>query len=179
MIRITSEYLRKGDLVMLKRYANWVMSTMVRPCVLRKTNISINVIKRKDVDTNEDAMDLKEYGAWVVYRGVFEGRKKFDMVLNAQYLNRRAKKPVVRLKKIMLDLAHELTHIKQYINNELFDYVEGKVRYKGKVYHLGHAADEAAYYNSPWEIEAYGREFGFYAMFKKKIKQEEKEKAKK
>jgi hypothetical protein len=152
---------------------------MVRPCVLRKTNINISILKREDVGSNEDAMDLKEYGAWVVYRGIFNGRKRFDMVLNARYLNMKARKPLFRLKKVMLDMAHELTHVKQYLNNELFDYADGASRYKGEHFPLGHAADEKAYFNSPWEIEAYGREIGFFKMYKTKLKKEQQEKAKK
>jgi len=176
MIRITSEYLRKGDVAILKRYANWVLSKMVKPCVLRKSNINISIVRNEDLVRGEDMMDLKEYGAWVNYRGVFDGKKRFDMVLNARRLNKKAMKPMFRLKAIMLDMAHELTHVKQYLNNELFDYVDGKARYKGEVFHLGHTEDEEEYFNSPWEIEAYGREYGFYKMYKKKFLKENKKK---
>lgn len=178
MIRITSEYLRKGDVAILKRFAIWVLSKMVRPSVLRNSNISIHVVNKEDLVRGEEMMDLKDWGAWVNYRGVFNGKKKFDMVLNARRVNRKAKQPMFRLKGLMLDMAHELVHIKQYLNNELFDYVDGKARYKGEVFHLGHTEDEEAYFNSPWEIEAYGREYGFYKMFKKMFTQEQKKKSK-
>lgn len=178
MIRITSEYLRKSDVAILKRFANWVLLSMVRPGLLRKSNINVYVVKNEDCLLGEDMHDLKEYGAWVNYRGVFDGKKKFDMVLNARRLNKRAKNPMFRLKALMLDMAHELVHIKQYLNNELFDYVDGKARYKGEVFLLGHTEDEAEYYSSPWEIEAYGREYGFYKMYKKKFMKDKKEKAK-
>ncbi len=179
MIRITSDYLKKGEAALLKRYCNFVMSKLVRPSVLRKANINIRIIRNKDLETQSDAMDFKDYGAWVFYEGVFEGKKRFAMTLNAARINRNAKKPQFRLKKVMYDLAHELTHIKQYLNNELFDYVDGKARYKGEVFHLGHADDLETYFNSPWEIEAYGREHGMWKMFEKKLKQEQKEKNKK
>lgn len=176
MIRITSNYLRKADLVFLKRYCNFVMGKLVRPSVLRKSNISINILKNEDLDHKDDVLDLKEYGAWVTYDGIdsVTGKKRFNMILNARRINRRAKKQIPRLKALMLDAAHELTHVKQYLNNELFDYVDGKARYKGEIFPLGHADDEDAYYSSPWEIEAYGREYGMYKMFSKKIKNEQK-----
>lgn len=174
MIRVTSNYLRKADVALLKRYCNFVMLRMVRPGVLRKANINITILKNEDLDHVDDSFDLKEYGAWVTYDGVENGKKKFSMVLNARRINRRAKKQIPRLKSILLDSAHELVHIKQYLNNELFDYVDGKARYKGEIFPLGHANDEEAYYDSPWEIEAYGREYGMYKLFSKKIKQEQK-----
>ena len=155
------------------------MLRMVRPGVLRKANISITILKNEDLDHRDDAFDLKEYGAWVTYDGVFDGKKKFSMVLNARRINKRAKKPIPRLKALLLDSAHELVHVKQYLNNELFDYKDGKARYKGEIFPLGHANDEEAYYDSPWEIEAYGREYGMYKLFSKKLKQEQKEKSKK
>ena len=179
MIRITSDYLRKSDIALLKRYCNFVMLRMLRPGVLRKANINIRILKDEDLDHKDDTLDLKEYGAWVTYDGVFEGKKRFNMVLNARRINRRAKKPIPRLKALMMDSAHELVHVKQYLANELFDYVDGKARYKGELFPLGHSDNEEAYYDSPWEIEAYGREYGMYQLFKKKLQQEQKAKSKK
>lgn len=179
MIRITSDYLKRADIALLKRYCNFVVRKLVRPGILRKSNICIRILKNEDLDHTEDVIDLKEYGAWVSYDGIFDGKKRFSMILNARRINRRAKKQIPRLKALMLDAAHELTHVKQYLNNELFDYRDGKARYKGEIFPLGHSEDEETYYNSPWEIEAYGREYGMYKMFSKKLKQEQKEKAKK
>lgn len=176
MIRITSDYLRKTDLALLKRYCNFVMLRMVRPGVLRKACISIKIVKNEDLVGTDDAFDLKEYGAWVIYSGIENGKKKFNMVLNARRINKTGKKPVSRMKRIMYDVAHELVHVKQYLNNELFDYVDGKARYKGEIFPLGHSEDEEAYFDSPWEIEAYGREHGMYKLFTKKLKQEQKAK---
>ena len=178
MIRVTSDYLKKGDLALLKRFCNFVMLKMVKPAVLRKANISIRIIKNEDLDHTDDVMDLKDYGAWVIYEGIVDGKRKFNVVLNARRLNGKAKKPLYRIKKLMYDVAHELVHIKQYLNNELFDYVDGKARYKGQVFHSGHSDDLEKYFDSPWEIEAYGREYGLYKVFVKKIKKELKEKAK-
>ena len=176
MIRITSDYLRKTDLALLKRYCNFVMLRMVRPGVLRKACISIKIVKNEDLDHKEDNFDLREYGAWVTYDGIENGRKKFNMVVNARRINTRAKKQIPRLRKMFYDIAHELVHVKQYLNNELFDYVDGKARYKGEIFPLGHSEDEEAYFDSPWEIEAYGREHGMYKLFTKKLRQEQKAK---
>ena len=99
--------------------------------------------------------------------------------MNACRYNKRAKLPWIRLKNLMIDVGHEMVHIKQYLNNELFDYVDGKARFKGEVFHNGHSDDWEAYFNSPWEIEAYGREYGMYKMYVKKLKDDLKKKNKK
>ena len=65
-------------------------------------------------------------------------------------------------------------HVKQYLNSEMFDYVAGGVRYKGSYFDHSYQISEELYYDSPWEIEAYGREWGLYKMFKTKLKDEEK-----
>lgn len=71
-------------------------------------------------------------------------------------------------------LAHEMVHIKQYVNRELSDYWPKKTkrtskvteRWKGKNYN----SDKMDYYSFPWEIEAYGREEGLYRNFMHKEK---------
>jgi len=178
MIRITSDYLKKSDIALLKRFCNFVLRKMLSPSVIRKASINIRIIKNKDLNSDDDVMDLSEYGAWVYYDGVIDNKRRFTVTMNASHLNRNAKKPMSRLKAIMLDAAHEMVHIKQYMNNELFDYVDGKARFKGEVFR-GNIEDENVYFNSPWEIEAYGRSQGMYIMFHNKYKQEQKAKKKK
>jgi len=62
-------------------------------------------------------------------------------------------------KELFRTLAHEMVHLKQYSMGELsFDKTEtywyGKSwKPKGK---------QHKYFDSPWEIEAYGRDFGLY-----------------
>lgn len=60
-------------------------------------------------------------------------------------------------RKMLMTLAHECVHIKQYTLRELsssHDIFRGK-KYK----------DDIEYWESPWEIEAFGRERGLYTMF--------------
>ena len=78
-------------------------------------------------------------------------------------INNRAKKQIFRLKEPMKTLIHELIHVKQYANNQLFDYVDGDSKFEGWVYKRTESVEE--YWDSPWEIEAYGRTDGVYEMF--------------
>lgn len=66
-------------------------------------------------------------------------------------------------------LAHEMVHVKQYARNELGkemtlakggDGIRIATRWKGEFWEP--SKNECGYFDSPWEIEAYGREVGLY-----------------
>jgi hypothetical protein len=69
---------------------------------------------------------------------------------------------------IIKTLAHEMVHVKQHAKNELqTGYViasrgglKTSSKWMGKVWKP--KAKEDHYFDSPWEIEAYGREVGLY-----------------
>lgn len=69
---------------------------------------------------------------------------------------------------IIKTLAHEMVHVKQYAKRELVSgvFVAAKGGLKITSKWMGEIwkpkAKEDNYYDSPWEIEAYGREVGLY-----------------
>jgi hypothetical protein len=70
--------------------------------------------------------------------------------------------PNLGKRNMLLVIAHEMVHIKQYAKGELKDYVRvNKVKWKGKVYNDA----KIDYWEQPWEIEAHGREKGLYYKF--------------
>ena len=173
MISVTSNYLRQKDLAMIRKYSRFVLNKLVRAGVQRKSKITIKILGEQEIKDAADLLDLKKYKAWCTYDGVDEnGIKKFTVVLDHKNVNQRGKKPLTRLKNLLIDLGHELVHVKQYLNNEIFDYKDGGVRYKGVIFDDSYYKDEESYYDSPWEIEAYGREWGLYRMFVNHLKQE-------
>ena len=173
MIAVSSNYLRKSDFVTIRKYSRFVLNRLVRPCVQRRAKISIKILGEDEIRDAADLLDLKKYKAWCTYDGLDdEGNKKFTVVLNYKRISKLGKKPQTRLKQLLIDLGHELTHIKQYLNNEIFDYKNGDVRYKGLIFDASHYMDEEKYFDSPWEVEAYGREWGLYKMFCNHLKQE-------
>jgi hypothetical protein len=174
MIKISSYHLSKSDLSLLRKFSNFVLKKFVKNSTLNKSLVKIEVVHANDLDNSADIDDLRNYNAWCYYEGVQNDKKVFKVILNIRQVNKKAKKPLVRLKKLIVDLGHELVHVKQYMNNEIFDYVSGGVRYKGSVFDQSYQMDEQAYYESPWELEAYGREWGLYKMFSSKIKMESK-----
>lgn len=172
MIRVSSNHLKHSELQLIKRYSTFILYKLLnRKSTLRKSLIDIKICQRNELLDEEDIHDLKRYGAWCVYKGIENNKKKFTVIVNAHNI-KKAKDPLKKMKQIMIDLAHELVHVKQYLNNEMFDYVSGDVRYKGDYFDSRWQKDEEAYYNSPWEIEAYGREWGLYKMFCTKLKEE-------
>jgi hypothetical protein len=84
--------------------------------------------------------------------------------------NSRSRFFTVQLRKDDLDemiqtLAHEMIHVKQYAKNEHFKkHLTTKGGLKIESYWMGKhwkpTKGEVDYYDSPWEIEAYGREVG-------------------
>ena len=62
----------------------------------------------------------------------------------------------------MINLAHEMVHVKQWAKDEMYEYMEPHmVRFKGEKIHL----NEVDYWDYPWEIEAYGRQLGLFIRF--------------
>ena len=83
---------------------------------------------------------------------VNEGGGKYTITVDSTFSKR----------KILIALAHEMVHIKQYVKRELTYNERKKVsRYRGQVYKDANMN----YWDMPWEIEAFGRELGLYRQF--------------
>ena len=61
--------------------------------------------------------------------------------------------------QILIWLAHEMVHLKQFVRKELYDYETGKVQWKKRMYGNVHYEDQ------PWEKEAYRLEDKLYNEF--------------
>ena len=68
----------------------------------------------------------------------------------------------VNHRNLLINLAHEMVHVKQWAKDEMYEYMEPHmVRFKGEKIHL----NEVDYWDYPWEIEAYGRQLGLFIRF--------------
>ena len=133
--------------------------------ILDKAVIKVEIVNCNDLEYPWDIDDLRRLDAWCQYTGVHNGKKVFRVVLNIKHMT-KSNKPLTKFKKILINLGHELIHIKQYLNREMFDYVSGGVKYKGTYFDIEVQTSIDSYFDAPWEIEAYGRELGLYKMFK-------------
>jgi hypothetical protein len=86
--------------------------------------------------------------------------RKFRITLNKHY----------KKKQTLITLAHEVVHLKQYAKGELTDQTtRNNVRWKKR------EIDEQTihYFDLPYEVEAYGREWGLYARYMESVFGEE------
>jgi len=58
---------------------------------------------------------------------------------------------------MLMTLAHEMVHLKQYVMGELDETMD--------VWNGKRVSSKVSYWDSPWEIEARGRELGLYVQF--------------
>ena len=61
--------------------------------------------------------------------------------------------------QILIWLAHEMVHLKQFVRGELCDYETGRVQWKTRSFGRVHYNDQ------PWEKEAYRLEEKLYKEF--------------
>jgi hypothetical protein len=64
----------------------------------------------------------------------------------------------------MTVLAHEMVHLKQYLKGEMVDGPFNVVFWHGIAYDSTMDPTSWAYWNSPWELEAFGRQQGLNYM---------------
>lgn len=160
MIQIRTQHLTQPEINLLRRFGGFVLSRFISSAQIKKLKIKILIAYPFELEDPEDGKDLKQIKAWVSQTK----KETFEIVINAQEMNKKAKKIRIRLKNIFMDLAHELVHVKQYLNGEMKDYSDGSVRFMGKKY-SSFEMDDQLYFDFPGEIEAYGREVGLYEMF--------------
>ncbi len=65
------------------------------------------------------------------------------------------------LEDLLIWLAHEFVHLKQFVRLELFDYESGSVQWKSRAFSATSIDEETA----PWEKEAYRLEDKLYLQF--------------
>ena len=65
----------------------------------------------------------------------------------------------VSLRNILINLAHEMVHVKQWVKGEMYEYTNPNlVRFMKKKVDISNMN----YYDYPWEIEAFGRQLGLF-----------------
>ena len=154
MLRFTGSKLDQVEMSYLRTAAEFTLDKFISKYKQKRINVEVILVDDK----------RPSWGGECVYLGIEEDRKIFEIRIQTSLVKKRAKKLDTRMKDIVATLMHELIHVKQYVNNQLFDYADGKtVRYEGKVYK--DTTDFVSYWESPWEIDAYGRTVGTYESF--------------
>lgn len=69
-------------------------------------------------------------------------------------------------------LAHEMTHIEQWLSGSRYDYIraDGLVRWNKTIINN----KKIDYWDEPWEVEAFGKQHGLYVRFIQHMKDKKK-----
>jgi len=144
-ITITGMLGKRKEKALLKEAAEFFAHQLMDPRMVRNLTIDIEVRQNLNVD-----------GECVDEDGVRNPRW-FTIGLKSQGIDEMIK-----------ILGHEMVHVKQHAKNELqsgiMTLTRGGLRmsskWQGELWKP--KAKECPYYDSPWEIEAYGREVGLF-----------------
>lgn len=144
-ITITGMVGKRKEKALLKEAAEFFADQLMDPRMVRNLILDIEVRKGLDVD-----------GECVDEDGIRNPRW-FTIGLKNQDIDEMIK-----------TLGHEMVHVKQHAKNELRSGImiatrgglKMSSRWQGEIWKP--KAREHHYYDSPWEIEAYGREVGLY-----------------
>ena len=147
-ITITGMSGKRKEKAMLNEAAQFFARQLMDPRMVR--NLVIDLEVRKNLDVQGECVD--EDGV--------RSPRFFTIALRHQDINEMIK-----------TLSHEMVHVKQYAKNELQSGVMVPARGGFKMHSkwMGELwkpkSKEDAYFDAPWEIEAYGREVGLFAKW--------------
>ena len=147
-ITITGMIGKRKEQTLLQEAAEFFANQLMDPRMVRNLTIDIEVNSSLEVE-----------GECVDEDGIRNPRW-FTIGLKSQDINDMIK-----------TLGHEMVHVKQHAKNELQTGHAVAARGGLKIYSkwMGEIwkpkAKEDAYFDAPWEIEAYGREVGLYAKW--------------
>ena len=164
-IRIYSRNIDKRLKIALYAMTEFAMASLV-PSKKLRDNISIDVHLRKHDNAGE--AKLAEHANR--YRP-----RDFKVLLNHHDMEKddygRERTATEWAHELLKTLAHELVHVKQYVMNEL-SWRERGLLWKGRLYSPEHLGE---YFETPYEIEAFGRERGLLVCFLARWSEIEKE----
>ena len=83
---------------------------------------------------------------------LMEDKREFEIELDRK----------LKLRPLLLTVAHEMVHVKQYARREMQDYMINDTHHKWKD---SLVPDNTNYWDLPWEIEAHGRELGLFVRW--------------
>jgi hypothetical protein len=148
ILRTKGVTLTQNERKILKMATHFYASRLMSDRLSNSLEINVNVIK----DFYAQNKILGE-----AFPKGDESKNKKQFVINLEW-NKIGK-------KLLQCLAHEMVHVKQYAKGELKFHERGNlVTFQREQYQ----GDE--YWESLWEIEAYGREVGLYQKFKPTFK---------
>lgn len=115
----------------------WYCAKLLGIRMVNSPNLDVEIKLVKDMKAKTSA-----YGFCSV-TGALSKPREFQIELDASI--------EYDIKQLLIWLAHEFVHLKQFFRIELYDLTDGTTQWKTKRYKL----NNTTYLNSPWEKEAY------------------------
>jgi hypothetical protein len=137
-VRKKNSKLHRKELIYASK---WMTRQLLSPQLMK--NIKIFIYNKKDDDTRGTTQCIEVQG---------DKARTFKICID----------PDLSRKNQLQTLAHELVHVKQYAKGELsWKEVNNRIRWNNQL------IDESTtnYFDLPWEIEAFGREYGLYIRY--------------
>jgi len=133
----------------MKYAAEWMSNLIMSPQLRKYLKVTISFKKEKDALGTTEVRDYDDEN--------FRMPRKFLVRIN----------PKERRNSVLKILAHELVHVKQFARGELKD--NGHPMYM-KWNKEDVNSEKTDYWDLPWEIEAYGREYGMFRRYNEHVK---------
>lgn len=156
MIRINADDLNKNEKKFLRHAMVYTLDYFIPRRNRKDLHITVNIRPRNIANKYEED-----------YEGVVNhtDNKHFQIWIYNKLIDKRGKSLKGKLSKIVSYLNHEIVHIKQYFLGEVIEVSNTHYKYKGRVYKNPRDDDLMGYFESPEELEAYGRETGLNMRF--------------
>ena len=120
---------------LIRSIAHWVSRKTMD--VRLRTSVTVNIFITKNLSWIDD----EEYRP-----------KRFKIQVEEQS----------KLRHMLETIAHEMCHVKQWASGDMYEYSDGfRTKYKKKAYNT----KKMDYWDAPWEIEAHGKEVGFFVRW--------------
>ena len=59
MVAVVSNYIKRSDSAMIRKYSVFVLNRLVRPAIQKRSKITIKVLGKDEMKNEADALDLK------------------------------------------------------------------------------------------------------------------------
>lgn len=153
---------QQTNITVVKQFTRYVCDKFILPVHLKKTSVTIDFVNPNSL-AKSDRKELRKFSAWMESYGRYQHVITVDANVLPKRVGRSQQRHVVAMEDALLCVGHELVHVKQYVNGEMRDYANQDVWYMGRRY--TDWKDDANYYASPWEMEAYALESELYQQF--------------
>ena len=129
---------------LVKTAAWWYAEKLMGKRLLRSLEITINLKK--------NLLDKDGHEGTAIWEDDNIRPKEFTISLDS----------TCTIRNILITLAHEMVHVKQWAKGEMYEYAEqDMVRFNKTKFNMANID----YWDYPWEIEAFGRQLGLFVRF--------------